>query len=107
MVKRLSSKQETQFDPDISHNGQVANIGSGISLQNYLNNSSILFLSSRLSYSSMVEHRSDTSKVVGSSPAKATQLYSSMVERRSHTPNVIGSSPIKATRGGEAQADVQ
>lgn len=55
----------------------------------------------------MVEHRSDTSKVVGSSPAKATQLYSSMVERRSHTPNVIGSSPIKATRGGEAQADVQ
>lgn len=55
----------------------------------------------------MVEYRSDTSKVVGSSPAKATQLYSSMVERRSHTPNVIGSSPIKATRGGEAQADVQ
>lgn len=47
-----------------------------------------------------MEQRSDTSKVVGSSPAKTTRikmLYSSMVEQWFHKPQVAGSIPAKAT----------
>ena len=49
-----------------------------------------------------MEQRSDTSKVVGSSPIKTTRikmLYSSMVEQWFHKPQVAGSIPAKATKG--------